>query len=174
MRNLHFVYDNGCNKNSPARTGGRYKRSVRMFRNAGGYLMGRAAIHDNLAPSYFLESMVYKGLDADLTASFQETFCRVVNTLNNMPPNQSISQNEQVPPVWGVQCPLGCERPSSVPSSAHQPLAQLVDQDAPICYRFDDKPSWPSRYAENSRGNQSSARVSAPGAQTDLTEVSTP
>jgi hypothetical protein len=57
-------YDNGCNKNSADRTGGNYKATVRIFKNARGCLIDRGVIPDDLAPSYFIECLVHSVPDA--------------------------------------------------------------------------------------------------------------
>ena len=62
-------YDNGASKSR--RTSDRFKRSVRMFKNARNRLVSDGAISDDIAPSYFLECLVYKraGLDVPIEPS---------------------------------------------------------------------------------------------------------
>jgi len=99
-------YDNGVDKNS--RTSGWYKHTVRMFKNARTYLIEREAPQD-LAPSYFLECLLYNVLDGKFGKSFQDTFCNVVNWLNLADFSQFVCQNEQLslfgnsPEQWSEQ-----------------------------------------------------------------------
>ena len=48
---------NGEEKNSPLQTNGRYKPSVRMFKNARNYMIDRRLLGDGVAPSYFVECL---------------------------------------------------------------------------------------------------------------------
>ena len=86
-------YNNGVDKNS--RTSGWYKAAVRMFKNARTYLIERGAAQD-LAPSYFLECLLYNVPDGKFGKSFQDTFCNVVNWLNQVDFSQFVCQNEQL------------------------------------------------------------------------------
>lgn len=54
-------YANGVNKNSEAQTDGWYKPTVRVFKNARTYLVDRGVISETVAPSYFLECLIYNG-----------------------------------------------------------------------------------------------------------------
>lgn len=74
-------YDNGVTKNSKGRTDGRYKPTVRMFKNARTYLVGQGIISENLAPSYFLECLLYNVPDPNFGNSLQENFIAVFNWL---------------------------------------------------------------------------------------------
>ncbi len=58
---LHYA--NGCAKNARERTNGRYKATVRMFKNARSYMVDQNLIADRLVPSYFLECAVYNAAD---------------------------------------------------------------------------------------------------------------
>jgi hypothetical protein len=79
-------YDNGVAKNGILRTDGRYKPAVRMFKNARTYLVSRGIISEDLAPSYFLESLIYNVPDDRFGASYRATYRAVVewvrDTLN--------------------------------------------------------------------------------------------
>ena len=70
-------YKNGADKSG--RTWDRYKRTVRMFKNARNYLESQGKITANLAPSYFLECLVYNAPDSAFQSGFQETYCAIVN-----------------------------------------------------------------------------------------------
>ena len=56
-------YDNGVNKNQNFRTSANYKSTVRIFRNMKANLVLSGKIDSNLAPSYFVECLVYNGND---------------------------------------------------------------------------------------------------------------
>lgn len=70
-------YDNGAAKSR--RTGPRYKRTVRMFKNARNRLESDHRIGQGLAPSYFVECLLYNAPDSAFQPSFQETYRLVVN-----------------------------------------------------------------------------------------------
>ena len=55
-------HDNGAKKGR--RTGDRYKRTVRMFKSAGNHLETTGKINSTLAPSYFLERLLYNAPDS--------------------------------------------------------------------------------------------------------------
>jgi len=74
-------YDNGVLKHSAAKTNGWYKPAVRMFKNARTYLVDQARISDDLAPSYFLEGLLYNVPDAKFGGTFEDTFVEVFNWL---------------------------------------------------------------------------------------------
>ncbi|MBI1953427.1 MAG: nucleotidyltransferase [Candidatus Omnitrophica bacterium] len=75
-------YDNGVAKNSPARTNGWYKHTVRMFKNARSKLIDGGAIGQGLAPSYFLECLLFNVPDRCFGGGDEETFYGVLNWLN--------------------------------------------------------------------------------------------
>ena len=54
-------YKNGASKSR--RTGDRYKRTVRMFKNARNYLETNHAMSSKLVPSYFAECLLYNAPD---------------------------------------------------------------------------------------------------------------
>lgn len=64
-------YQNGVDKN--ASTNGLYKPTVRLFKNARTYLVNHGIISDNIAPSYFLESMLYNVPNGQFGSSYQQT-----------------------------------------------------------------------------------------------------
>jgi len=72
-------YKNGSNKNSEAE--GRYKPTIRMFKNARTYLIDQNVIDDAIAPSYFLECFLYNVPSSKYGASYQETFLGVIQWL---------------------------------------------------------------------------------------------
>jgi len=85
-------YDNGAAKNQ--RTNGWYKPTIRMFKNARTYLIERGAPQD-LAPSYFLECLLYNVPDDKFGGTFQDTFYNVINWLLQADLSAFRCQNEQ-------------------------------------------------------------------------------
>ena len=92
--NQHF--DNGAEKNSQLRTNGLFRKTVRMFKNARSRLVDDGAVDKNLAPSYFLECLVYNVPDKQFVSSCQSTFCNVVNWLSTADLSSFVCQNEQL------------------------------------------------------------------------------
>jgi hypothetical protein len=90
-------YDNGVTKNSASSTNGLYKPTVRLFKNARTYLVNRGDIPADLAPSYFLECLLYNVPDDKFGSDFQSTFCNVINWLLKADFSQFVCQNEQHP-----------------------------------------------------------------------------
>jgi len=87
-------YDNGVSKHSTSRTNGWYKPAIRMFKNARTYLIDHGRIPDDLAPSYFLESLLYNVPDARFGVSYEDTFVEVFNWLwSEAPTDNLICQN---------------------------------------------------------------------------------
>ena len=70
-------YKNGATKSS--RTWDRYKRTVRMFKNARNHLNSIGRMRPGLAPSYFVECLLYNAPDSAFQPDFQDTYCSVVN-----------------------------------------------------------------------------------------------
>ncbi len=93
-------YNNGVYKNQNTDTW--YKRTVRLFKNSRGYISG------DLTPSYFLECMLYNVPDEDFGTNYQDTFCNVVNWLDEVSLENFICQNEQLklfgmtPEQWNI------------------------------------------------------------------------
>jgi Nucleotidyltransferase domain len=91
-------YDNGVTKNSGGKTDGWYKPTVRVFKNARTYLADRGDIVEDLAPSYFLECLLYNVPDQKFGASFQDTFVKLWNWLSSEAPVAQLRcQNDQLP-----------------------------------------------------------------------------
>jgi hypothetical protein len=74
-------YENGVRKHSPERTNGWYKPTVRIFKNARTCLVDHGTISDDLAPSYFLECLLYNVPDNNFGGSFQDTLVAAFNWL---------------------------------------------------------------------------------------------
>ncbi len=88
-------YDNGVKKNSG--TNGRYKPTVRVFKNVRTHLIDHNVITKDLAPSYFLECLIYNVPDEKFGSNYQNTFCNVVNWLVGVDFDGFTCQNEQLP-----------------------------------------------------------------------------
>ena len=99
-------YKNGADKSR--RTWDRYKRTVRMFKNARNYLETHRGISSSLAPSYFVECLLYNAPDSAFQSGFQDTYCSVVNWMVNANFDQLPCQNGQQflfgpsPEQWSV------------------------------------------------------------------------
>ena len=91
-------YDNGVKKNS--NTDGFYKRTVRMFKNARNHLQDTNIISHDLAPSYFLECLLYNAPNDAFRHSFQDTYTSIVNWMNHTDISKAMCQN-------GQQCLFG-------------------------------------------------------------------
>jgi predicted nucleotidyltransferase len=87
-------YENGVRKNQD--TNERYKPTVRMFKNARTYLIERKVIPVDLAPSYFLECLLYNVPNDKFGSDFQSTFCNVINWLLKADFSQFVCQNEEL------------------------------------------------------------------------------
>lgn len=86
-------YDNGARKSK--RTSDRYKRTVRMFKSARNRLEEANLIGSNLAPSYFLECLLYNAPDSAYRWGFQDTYCSIVNWWNQTDLEGLFCQNGQ-------------------------------------------------------------------------------
>ena len=102
-------YKNGAAKST--RTWDRYKRTVRMFKNARNHLEATGRISSDLAPSYFVECLVYNAPDSAFQNSFQETYRSIVNWVVESDLDRLVCQNGQQwlfgssPEQWSVTDP---------------------------------------------------------------------
>jgi hypothetical protein len=87
---------NGEAKNSSNRTDGWYKPTVRVFKNARSRLVGDGVISSSVAPSYFVECIVYNAPDTVFGTNYQQTLSAVLNYLCTLQFNRFVCQNEQV------------------------------------------------------------------------------
>ena len=87
-------YENGVKKHQD--TNERYKPTVRMFKNARTYLIERKVIPADLAPSYFLECLLYNVPKDKFSSNLQSTFCNVITWLWKADFSQFVCQNEQL------------------------------------------------------------------------------
>ncbi|WP_271394145.1 nucleotidyltransferase domain-containing protein [Aequorivita sinensis] len=93
-------YDNGINKNEHKRTNGNYKSTVRIFRNIKASLVNSGIIGSGLAPSYFVECLIYNGKDECFRQSSyqQRVLCLLKQFVNDFKDNSVdnyVCQNEQ-------------------------------------------------------------------------------
>ncbi len=86
-------YNNGDAKST--RNWDRYKRTVRMFKNARNHLESTGRISAGLAPSYFVECLVYNAPDWTFQPSFQDTYCSIVNWMVQSNLDRFVCQNER-------------------------------------------------------------------------------
>ncbi len=100
-------YKNGAAKSS--RTGDRFKRTVRMFKNARNHLESTGRISADLAPSYFVECLIYNAPDSAFQYSFQETYRSIVNWMVESALDRLVCQNGEQwlfgpsPEQWSVE-----------------------------------------------------------------------
>ncbi|HOW60185.1 MAG: nucleotidyltransferase [Candidatus Moraniibacteriota bacterium] len=88
-------YDNGVEKNDKNRTAGLFKPSVRVFKNAREYLIDKRLITGDIAPSYFLQSLIYNVPDSCFCNSNHDTYFNVLKHLYENSLDEFICQNEQ-------------------------------------------------------------------------------
>jgi hypothetical protein len=81
-------YDNGVLKHQNSNYS--YKPTIRLFKNL------RTFIPGDTIPSYFLECLLYNVPNFKFTSNCQETFCDVVNWLDDSNLDNFICQNEQL------------------------------------------------------------------------------
>lgn len=99
-------YDNGVKKHQ--NTNNQYKPTVRMFKNIRNYLEENYHISNSLAPSYFLECLLYNVPNDNFRGSYQDVFCNIVNWLSKANLESFVCQNEQLklfgdaPEQWSI------------------------------------------------------------------------
>lgn len=76
-------YDNGVNKNSTYKTNGWFKPTVRIFKNARTHLINNGIIDEKLAPSFFVECLLYNVPDRLFGSSYSNTYVESVNWLQS-------------------------------------------------------------------------------------------
>lgn len=87
-------YDNGVVKHT--RTNQRYKATVRLFKNIRTHLVDNRRIGSDLAPSYFIECLLYNVPDNAFVSTNSETFANVVNYLYQNLRDDFLCQNGHV------------------------------------------------------------------------------
>jgi hypothetical protein len=94
-------YDNGVNKNSQARTNQNYKPVTRIFKNLKSHLVQNNIISSDLAPSYFIQCLLYNLPDNLFRGNtYQSIVVQLLNGLvadvNNNRFQNYVCQNEQL------------------------------------------------------------------------------
>lgn len=72
-------YRNGADKNES--TNRRFRETVRIFKNARSYLVSRDAISEELAPSYFIECLLYNVPSNKYDYDLKARYCSIVDWL---------------------------------------------------------------------------------------------
>lgn len=99
---------NGADKNSQTRTNGLFKPTVRVFKKARTHLIDNGVISSDLAPSYFLECLIYNVPNDKFANDFQSTFTNIVNWLASADFSNFVCQNGQLllfgntPEQWSI------------------------------------------------------------------------
>lgn len=76
-------------------TGSWYKPTIRMFKNAFGWLVDAKVVNDDLASSYFIECLMSNVPVNNFGTSYQDTFRNVVNWLRTANKTAFTCQNRQ-------------------------------------------------------------------------------
>ena len=93
---------NGEAKNAAGRTGGWFKPSVRIFKNARNRLIQNGVITADTCPSYYLECLVYAAPDYLFGRTYQDIFNNVLNYwAYTIQPANCLCQNE-ITPLFGT------------------------------------------------------------------------
>jgi predicted nucleotidyltransferase len=93
-------YENGAAKNQAAN--GRYRETIRIFKNARSYLVGKNAIAEGLAPSYCIECLLYNVPSDNYVYDHQNRYANIVNWLVDAQLSGFPCQNE-VQDLFGSQ-----------------------------------------------------------------------
>lgn len=88
--------DNGQTKNALGQTNGNYKPTVRMFKNARRYLVERGRLGQDVAPSYFVECLLYNVPNNLFVADRQVAMRSILQWLSNTNKALFLCQNGQV------------------------------------------------------------------------------
>jgi hypothetical protein len=96
---LHYA--NGVKKNSALHTNGWFKPTVRIFKNARTRLIDAGALAHDIAPSYFVECLIYNVPDNCFARSYRECFVNSFNWLWEASPNVFSCENGLMP-LFGV------------------------------------------------------------------------
>jgi hypothetical protein len=88
---------NGSAKNDRARTGENYKPMVRIFKNLRNQLISLNRLQAGIAPSYFIEGMLWNVPDELFVGPFDQSVPNIINHLVHRPFNTLMCQNGIVP-----------------------------------------------------------------------------
>lgn len=89
-------YENGVDKNR-SRTQGWYKWLVRTVKNARSRLIDNEVLEEGVAPSYFVECLLYNAPDEVFGGTFQESYFNLLKWMQASRPEEMLCQNEQLP-----------------------------------------------------------------------------
>lgn len=87
-------YQNGVLKQSA--TSARFKRTVRALKNARNAAARRGYLRSGVAPSYFLESLVYNTPDHAFCETLQDSYFQTVSWWSKAPLQSLVCQNERI------------------------------------------------------------------------------
>lgn len=95
-------YKNGVAKNDKTRTNEKFKPTVRMFKNARNRLVDTGKLGKDIAPSYFVECLIYNAPDDAFSGSWQSIYVSVLNELATVVCDDKrystmVCQNQQMP-----------------------------------------------------------------------------
>jgi len=111
-------YSNGAEKNGS--TNGRFRETIRIFKNARSYLVSKDAISEGLAPSYFIECLLYNVPSKKYDYQLQNRYCSIVNWLVEANISSFECQN-------GIQGLFGSDSIQWSVSDARKFIQMLVD-----------------------------------------------
>lgn len=81
-------------------TGKWFKPMVRVFKNLRGKLIAENLIASGVAPSYYLEGLLYNVPDDKFTASYEECFINCINWIQKADRSKFVCANEQYYLLW--------------------------------------------------------------------------
>jgi hypothetical protein len=98
---VHYI--NGCAKHTVSDD--RYKRMVRIFKNAANMLEQHGLIGDEVAPSYFIECLVYNAPYLAFDANYQKSFVSIIGWVFESFRNNShtFMQVNGIVPLFGTK-----------------------------------------------------------------------
>jgi hypothetical protein len=91
---LHIT--NGQAKNNSSRTGGNFKPTVRLFKNYRTYLVDKGLLADSVAPSYFVECLLYNVPDHLFAGSLDAIAHAILNHLYTTTRQNFVTQSGRI------------------------------------------------------------------------------
>lgn len=92
-----YHIERGEAKNQAARTGGRYKAMIRIFKNFRNSMIAQHILSDGVAPSYFVEGALYNVPDHLFIGKYEDTIPSILEYLVTTPYAGFLSQNGVAP-----------------------------------------------------------------------------
>lgn len=111
-------HKNGVDKNKVVN--GRFRETIRIFKNARSYLIEKDEIGEGLAPSFFIECLLYNVPEEKFKYDLQDRFVEILNWLLEAQLSTFVCQN-------GIQELFGNESIQWSRSDAREYIHQLVD-----------------------------------------------